>query len=254
MSYPGSVVDVSLEMRRVINPDYWDGIVLGISPELDSSSPKADKASGDFALDALQSCLSLGYRAETADDQVYIPGSTFDPSDHEPGTVVVYHQEGLYQAEPDLDYIDPNIFRGRAFPKHPTRLQRELGDKALVSFRAELLEGGGLVYQEAIRYGVIPPAFERKHSRLITVHGSTVVPAGNQFYSQLNGRNPRRITIDRDRKMDFSKAKVERQPIPIGAARHFRRERPKEPDSPRIIRVTRLEVLSPISVVLYNAN
>jgi hypothetical protein len=188
----------------------------------------------------------LGYRGETQDDHLYLPGSTFDPAEHEPGTVVVYHQEALYEAIPDAPRLDLNKFRNRVPPKHPTELERRLGDKALVSFSAESTEAAGVVFQESIRYGVIPPDAGRKRRRLVTVPSAWVKPAPKQVASSLEDDTVCRVIIDNSRRTDFldpPRPKVERNPIPIGSVRHFRKERPKDPDSPRLVRITRMDVL-----------
>ena len=256
--YPRGVLEVPLETRRAFNPDYWDGVVLGENPELGPSSPVADAASRKFALRALKACLAPGYRGETLEDGLYLPASTFDPNDHTPGTVVMYHQESLYRADADFPHIDPNIFRGRVALKHPTELERDLGNKALISFEARTLEGAGLVFQEAVRYGVIPPLYGRKRSRLVTIPSSCVKPTPRQQASTLDHGGVCRVVIDKDitlvekddgtkrraKKLDFAKLKVERGAIPIGQVRHFAREEADDPDNPRLVRVTQLEVLA----------
>ena len=75
-------------MERLIHPARWGGLCLGSVPELGPAAPKADKASAKFALHALGMVLDPGVRPGTFAD--YHPGSTFDPGEHQPGTVASY--------------------------------------------------------------------------------------------------------------------------------------------------------------------
>jgi len=235
-------------MRRILNPENWGGIILGENPDLGASSQEADTASGKFALKAVKARLSSGHRGKTLDGHLYLPGSTFDPAEHEPGTVVVYHQEALYAAVPEELRIDLNIFRNRVPPKRPTELQQQLGNKALISFAAETTEAVGVVFQESVRYGVIPPDYGRQHRRLITIPGSWVKPVLSRQGSELEDAAVCRVFMDNTSKrtalLKPTKPKVELVPIPIGSVRHFMRERPKDPDNPRLIKITQMEVLA----------
>lgn len=227
-----------------MNPGYWGGLILGLDPEHAPSVPKADEASAHFAIGALKSLLASGTRSESL--ETYSPGSTFIPDEHLSGTMVVYHQETLFREESDKPMADMKKFGRRALPKRPTELELQLGDMAVVAFQPQHQHGGGAVHREEVRYGVVPPDYGRKHKVLITISGGSI----NQSVRKRSARDIKRgkapqVTIEGNRPYP----RVEHDPIPIGHTRHFDRARqkksknPDDPDTARLVKINRLEVL-----------
>lgn len=232
------VPTISLEMQRLINPLRWGELTLDGMPDLGPSSPRADKASARFALQALKTTLAPGFR----EDGLVIDqeGKLFVPDDHEPGTVVIYRQETLFREEPDVPMVDATKFRRRAEPKQPTKLQEEFDDHAVISFQPTYTSGGGMMHREEIRYGVIPPDYGRKNRRLITVSGFSINQSVHERSAAEIGDLPvAKVAVDSERPYP----RVERDPIPIGTARYFSGARPNKLDSPRLVRVSRLDIL-----------
>lgn len=252
MGSPNVLSDVpsaSLEMERLCNPKHWGGLVLACDPDLAFSGPKADKASAKFALRTLEAVLAPGMRGETL--ETYLPGTIFVPEDHEPGTAVIYHQEMLLRQGLDIPLEAMEKYTRRAAPKRPTELERALANTAVVSFMARHREGHGAAYREEVRYGVVPPDYGHDHRRLITISAHSVNHLTHKrSASELSSGKVGGVAIDGD----LVCPKVERDPIPIGATRHFKRPRPKKrhfdgsrsrsPIDPRLVKINRLEVLA----------
>jgi hypothetical protein len=225
------------DKQAILNPNYWDGRVLGQNPVLCPNNPEADEASAAFALDSIETALQAGYRSPT---RTYLPGSSlrfFPMGWHTLGTVVAFHQETLFAEEANVPYKSMEDFRSETVAEPPNPVM-EMSDRNQLAFRMRCLRAGGIVYQEAVYYGAVVQGEDGKKV-LVTVNSTGVCRSDLGRYTTTDSG---RIDVHPAVAMHSRVVpKVELHPITIGTVQHFKKP---HRSNPRLVRVNLLEVLA----------
>lgn len=200
-------------MRPLLNPVYWDGKILG-EATAEIHAPSADRTTAKFAIDAIECALGLSVEEDPPVTLTYGSGSEFPRDHHLPGTVVLLNQEMLFRQSPAGPHVDMNDFRAEPVPDRYVGLDKRFMNRAKLSFKHKPILGGGLVYQNLIRYGVVAPGGQG----LITINGGSVCLPGRVKADDWNkGQNgPPEVETD------IALARFEPGPMPIGRVRHQR--------------------------------
>ena len=116
-------IDKSLEITPRLNPAYWDGHSFGVGDTSRELHPYTTVRGARAAAFLLQDHI-LGSK-HVLDSTPFEVGETFDVSDHEPGTIVVWQHEDLH-AHGRAGHLDPQDFLDVEIPAKPALYEDDL--------------------------------------------------------------------------------------------------------------------------------
>jgi hypothetical protein len=214
------------EAAASLAADNWDGNQLDqrFLVSRAATVPSMTKTSMKFAAKAVGHILPAGHDLEFA--RILGPGEHFDAWRYALGTVVVFNQQLLFPGEPDWPYVGMRALTeavavaGKTAPEPPTSLEPPLGDAGHLYAQPRYLEGGNLILQNRLRYGVVAPARKGKTAarRLISIHAGSVYRDEREGFSG-------RLHPDQLLRLDKGRAdfRAEPQRLTVGRVYHMHR-------------------------------
>jgi hypothetical protein len=224
-------------MRPYLSVAYWgiDRVAsveeISVTHILDSKDPLVITAKED-----LEYNLRLGRHGEPVPLSLTLAaGESFDPDEHDAGTIIIFSQETLSRLEPHVQAVDLRKFTRRtALPKPPTSLRLPVETGEPFPAVPKQLIGGGLVYQALVNCGVVVQPRRRSPKQIMTFDGTGVVKpdAVEGFKSELG-----KVRLSRT----LSRPRLESGPLPIGQSRA---QNNKKGTKPRWVRVNALGIVA----------
>ncbi|HEX5456219.1 MAG TPA: hypothetical protein VFW77_02525 [Candidatus Saccharimonadales bacterium] len=233
MRFPPTAIpaeEISGELLPRLNPNYWDGHVLGDDSGEKPEAPVSTVSQVD-AMYALEAALKWGSADGSLkffeEGDAFGSGDTFVSEENEPGTVVMLNKEELFRARRAGPYADMTWFLRGDMPEPPSSLDIDFSQMSLFRSEGDDVEDAGIIYYNAVRLGIVAPDHEG-HSRLYSVSHSC---ANRDFWSDdqvvlgavgnlvRGGRTllGRRVT-----------SVVEPEPLTVGEVRHYSGRRPED--------------------------